>query len=172
MTRLFVAVWPPPAVVQELARIERPARPGIRWTTEDQWHVTLRFFGEVGDDEVEDGKTALSKLGSAGLKGPPRAVAGPALARLGSSILCVPVAGLDRLAASVGRLTAGIGMPVGDRRFRGHLTIARAKGVNPLPPVPVAFLASWHIDEVTLVASRLHPDGARYQVISRVALTG
>jgi 2'-5' RNA ligase len=80
---------------------------------------------------------------------------------------------LDEVAAAVSDLTAGYGQPVGDRPFRGHLTIARAaRGVDPRPPVPVLFAATWEIAEVTLVASTLHPAGARYEVIARYRLSG
>jgi 2'-5' RNA ligase len=169
--RLFVAVWPPPAVIEQLGQISRCTRAGMRWTTEDQWHVTLRFLGEVGVEEVEGVKAALGRLGPRGRTGPVTAVAGPDLERLGPSVLSLPVAGLDDVAAEVSALTAGFGQPVGDRAFRGHLTIARAaRGVNPLPPVPVPFAATWEVGEVTLVASTLHPAGARYEVMDRYDL--
>jgi 2'-5' RNA ligase len=168
--RLFVAAWPPPAVVGRLALLERPGAPGLRWTTEDQWHVTLRFFGDIGGDEVDGVKDALGHLASDEQIGPLIAVAGPAVSRLGSSVLCVPVSGLDGLAASIGRLTAHIGAPAGSRGFHGHLTLARLKAGAPAPLANVAFSADWPVDEVTLVASSLHPGGARYEVISRVAV--
>lgn len=171
--RAFVAVWPSPAVVAQLAAIDRPARPGVRWTTEDQWHVTLRFLGSLNDPEVEGVKGGLERLGSIGPRGPVAAMAGPALRRLGPSVLCLPVAGVDEVAAAVAQVTARFGGPGEDRPFRGHLTIARAaRGVDPRPPVPVPFLASWPVSEVTLVSSTLRPDGARYQIIGRYPLAG
>jgi 2'-5' RNA ligase len=169
--RAFVAVWPSPAVVEALAEIDRPQRPGIRWTTPDQWHVTLRFLGQLVDEEVEGVKAALAGLESAGRNGPVTADAGPAWVRLGPSVLCLPVAGLGEVAASVVAVTSGIAAPEVGRPFRGHLTIARAaRGVDPRPPAPVPFSASWEVDQVTLVASTLHPAGARYEVISRYRL--
>ncbi|MDQ6616480.1 MAG: RNA 2',3'-cyclic phosphodiesterase [Actinomycetota bacterium] len=171
--RLFVAAWPSPAVLEQLALIDRPPRPGIRWTPEDQWHVTLRFLGEIGGEDVDRVKAALDQLGSAGAGGPVTAVAGPALERLGQSVLCLPVAGLDELTAAVVALTSEFGVPVEDRSFRGHLTIARAgRAVNPRQPVPVPFSAAWEVEEVTLVASTLRPTGARYEVIGRYRLDG
>jgi 2'-5' RNA ligase len=171
LVRVFVAVWPSPEVVARLTALPRPARAGIRWTTEDQWHVTLRFLGEITESEVALVKGALRPLGSVVPDGPVVAVAGPALERLGPAVLCLPVAGLDEVAARVVALTSGIGAPVGDRPFRGHLTMARAgRGVNPRPLAPVPISASWSVDEVTLVASTLHPQGARYQVIDRYRL--
>jgi 2'-5' RNA ligase len=169
--RTFVAVWPPPPVVELLAGIERPPTAGIRWTTEDQWHVTLRFLGVVAGDDR--GKLTLDRLDSLGRNGPVTATAGPVVVPLGPSVLCLPVAGLDDVAAEVGRATAGIGAPVGKRPFRGHLTIARLKDGVVVPSSAWAALsASWEVDEVTLVASRLHPTGARYEVIGRVPLAG
>jgi 2'-5' RNA ligase len=169
--RLFVAVWPPPPVVELLAAIERSTTAGVRWTTADQWHVTLRFLGDVvGDDR---GKITLDRLGSLARTAPVTVTAGPAVVPLGPSVLCLPVAGLDDVAAGVGHATAGIGTQVGKRPFRGHLTIARLKdGVAAPSSAWAALSASWEVDEVTLVASRLHPTGARYEVIGRVPLAG
>jgi 2'-5' RNA ligase len=166
--RLFVAVWPPPAVIEQLAQIERPSSAGLRWTTEDQWHVTLRFLGKVGLEDIERVKTALGWLTSGARTGPVTAIAGPALERLGPGVLSLPVAGLDDVARVVTELTAGYGEPARDRPFRGHLTIARAaRGVNLRPPAAAPFAASWDVGEVTLVASTLDPTGARYEVIDR-----
>jgi RNA 2',3'-cyclic 3'-phosphodiesterase len=182
--RAFVAVWPPPEVAQGLAGIDRPARPGIRWTTEDQWHVTLRFLGEIDDSEAQGVKASLQQLASVRGMQPVTAVAGPSVAQLGSSILCVPVAGLDQLAAAVAAAlidSSGTGpVPeerpfrrVGDRPFRGHITLARAaRGVRHPLTIPVPFSASWRVDDITLVASTLHPAGAQYRVVERYPLLG
>ncbi|MGH3272809.1 MAG: RNA 2',3'-cyclic phosphodiesterase, partial [Streptosporangiaceae bacterium] len=49
--RLFVAIVPPPAALAELARWLVPLRPEadpvLRWASQDSWHVTLAFLGEV-----------------------------------------------------------------------------------------------------------------------------
>src|SRR5947209_3556899 len=58
VARLFVAVWPPASLISQLRSLDRPARPGLRWTTEDQWHVTLRFLGGV--DEIAQGQLRRS----------------------------------------------------------------------------------------------------------------
>ena len=42
MTRLFVALRPPPEVVARLAALDRPALPGVRWSAPEQWLVKLR----------------------------------------------------------------------------------------------------------------------------------
>jgi RNA 2',3'-cyclic 3'-phosphodiesterase len=146
--RLFIAVWPPSAVVEALHQLPRPDRPDVRWTLPEQWHVTLRFLGET------DVVPALSDD-----LPPAEAVLGPAIRRINRQALVAPVAGLDDLAAAVGN----------DRRFAGHLTIARARGRRAVPPelsgTPVAW--RWEVDEVTVVRSHLGRGPARYEVLER-----
>jgi 2'-5' RNA ligase len=163
--RLFVAVWPPSDVIERLGALERPAVDGVRWTTQDQWHVTLRFLGEL------PGTSALvPALGRAAL---PAAVAamGPHAERPSPALLWLPVSGLDHLAATVIEATAGLGEPP-EREFRGHLTLARARPRSPkgvlrrLPPVSLA--ASWDVDVVTIVRSTTGGSGPRYEVIERL----
>lgn len=158
-----MAVWPPPAVLDLLAGLDRPAVDGVRWTTRDQWHVTLRFLGPV--PEVEPVAEALAGLAAAE---PVRAVMGPAVGRFGRRVLHAPVGGLDALAAGVGAATAGIGRPPEDRPFRGHVTLARVAkhadvDLRPLAGGPVA--GAWEVGAVCLVESRLSPAGARYEVL-------
>lgn len=95
---------------------------------------------------------------------------GPVVQRLGSSVLCLPVAGLDALAIAVTARTATMGEPPG-RTFQGHLTLARARrGIDLRPLVGAPLETSWVVGEVTLVASVLHQRGARYQVVGRYPL--
>jgi RNA 2',3'-cyclic 3'-phosphodiesterase len=156
VARLFVAVWPPPEVVSLLAALPRYPLAGARWTTEKQWHVTLRFLGAC------DERAAVAALDRVAAS-PCTAVLGPGPRRLGRDVLVVPVAGLDELAAAVAVATDGLG---GGGRFpyRGHLTLARAsRGEVPRMDAPV--VASWAVDRVALVESQLHPAGARYTTV-------
>jgi 2'-5' RNA ligase len=164
--RLFAAVWPPASLVHELERLPRPAVAGVRWTTPDQWHVTLRFFGSVADPA--EAEAALARFS---LSEHATAVAGPAVVRLSKAVLCLPVHGLEALAAAVARVSSEVGEPPEDRPFRGHLTLARARRGADLRPLAGAHLeATWPIEEATLVSSRTHPQGARYTVLARYRL--
>lgn len=156
--RLFVAVWPPGEALDAIEAMPRPERAGVRWTTREQWHVTLRFLGRVDDPAPVLGALAEAALPRA------RGVLGPRSERLGRSVLCLPAAGLDELAAVVRAATAGVGAPEG-RPFRGHLTLARSRhgGVGSLAGQPL--VAEFPVEEVSLVRSHLHPDGARYETI-------
>ena len=158
IVRLFVAVALPADVLATVARLDRPDVPGVRWTTADQWHVTLRFLGEV-----EDPGPVAAALDSAPLA-PTRASLGPRVATLGRGVLMVPVAGLDALAGTVVTATADVGKPPDDRPFRGHLTLARARrGASVRGLAGAAVAASFVVEDVRLVRSRLGPGGARYE---------
>src|SRR6478735_2799993 len=122
MARLFVAVWPPPAVIQQLKALVRPELPNLRWTGPPQWHVTLRFMGSV--DDVDAAVAAFDGIESA----PVVATFGPKIGRFGDRVLHVSVDGLTELAAAVARATADIGEPPDPRPFHGHLTLARSRG--------------------------------------------
>ncbi|MGH9067080.1 MAG: 2'-5' RNA ligase family protein [Acidimicrobiales bacterium] len=195
--RLFVAVWPPAEVVGLLEELIRPDHPAVRWTTADQWHVTLRFLGEVADPDPV--AAALAPIGAGG---PVPVQVGPTTVVLGGEVLCLPVSGLEALAGATAAVTEGMGRPSGPRPFAGHVTLARLRGGrrrgrrtadgeasslldNGLPgsgrsgracPSPLddlagaPFSASWVVDRVTVAVSETRPGGARYRVVSGVAL--
>jgi RNA 2',3'-cyclic 3'-phosphodiesterase len=168
MVRLFVAVELPPDALDLLDGMSRPDVEGLRWTTREQWHVTLRFLGSV--DDVPPVVGALGSMRVAATA----AVLGPQVSRFGQRVLHVPVAGLDDVAAGVVDATAGIGKPPDDRAFTGHVTLARVRGrrrVDLRPFVGADVSATWAVGEVCLFASHLHPHGARYEVVERFPLS-
>ena len=101
----------------------------------------------------------------------PTAVAGPVTTRLGRSLVILPVSGLDRVAGAVIDRTGSFGEPPDPRPFAGHITLARAKrGVTLDGLLGAPLSARWSVTEVTLVASELHPTGAKYSVVARFSL--
>jgi RNA 2',3'-cyclic 3'-phosphodiesterase len=172
VVRCFVAVWPPTDVVSALAALPRPPLDGARWTTQSQWHVTLRFFGELAPPELESAITALAAVAGS-LTDQTTADGGPVTRFLGPGLIVWPVEGLRGAAKAVESATAGLGQPVPERRFYGHMTIARGRRGTDLRRdrrllTPLAI--SWPVSSLSLVQSQLHPDGARYSDLERFTI--
>ena len=165
--RLFVAVRPPPATLDLIATLPRPAQPGVRWTRRDQWHVTLLFLAQADVDQV---RRRLGSLDAA----PVSATLGAAPTALGRSAIVLPVEGLSSLAGAVHQ---AVGVEP-DRPFTGHLTIARAdrRSSRPTLTAPPGFAGSpartFEVTEIELVRSERGSDGARHTVELAVALVG
>ncbi len=172
--RLFVAVAPPRHVVAALERVPRPEHPGVRWAPPEQWHVTLRFLGEVADVGGVAAALGLVPGRLRGLgAGEPEAVVGPATAGFaGGRVLQVPVAGLDDLAEAASWAVSRWA-PVSDHPFVGHITVARARGSGRWPGLPGAgapVAERFVVPGLALVASVLGAGGARHRVLHRVWL--
>lgn len=158
-SRLFVAVVPPDEVLEAVAALPRPSEPGVRWTRPDTWHVTLRFLGDRVDEAA-----ALAALAS--LHGAPAvAEVGPQVSRLGRNVVCLPVHGLDALAAAVAAATARVGDPPDPRPFAGHLTLARLRHRAACGLAGTRFAAHFDVGEVELVRSVLGAGGPTYETL-------
>jgi 2'-5' RNA ligase len=158
--RLFVAVWPPPAVTGVLAELERPEAPGLRWSVPEQWMVKLRPLGHVDRRVV----APLLEVLAAELEGAPavRCVLGPAARRRYSGQwLAVPVAGLDDLAAVVFETTERLVPVTHPQPFQAELALARGRVPRQLDGLPVS--ASWTARSVALVADRSSPRAPRFE---------
>jgi len=163
-------VWPPEGVLAALRSIERPEQPDLRFTAEDQWHVTLRFLGDVAEQSVTDVVGALAAVGP---RPPVDAALLPTPKRLGPTALVLDVDGLATLAEAV---DAAVGRFGGDgRRFHGHVTIARMRRPGRWPARGIGALAApapWRVESVALVQSDLGRGPATYETLTTVPLVG
>lgn len=160
MSRLFLAVCPPADIVEMLSELPRKDQQGVRFVAPENWHATLRFLGEANIDDV------CEAMNRAHL---PRVTArvGPAIDMLGTHSAMAPVNGLNELSVAVVNATAGLGSLDPRPGFAGHITLARVKrGAIVRKVVGMLCQAEFEVDEVALIASRLHPDGARYTTVA------
>ena len=177
MSRLFVALRPPPTVVESIADALRPlaADPpsGLRLTPSGQWHVTLRFVGDADPSEV------ARLLASAAL---PRSSAElDASPVMLSRVVVFGVSGLEALAGAVTRATGKVGDPPEHRRFRGHITIGRLRRGASSGAVRAMLdglridaydrPVRWEADEVELVSSVTRAGGAVHEVLRTFRLS-
>jgi RNA 2',3'-cyclic 3'-phosphodiesterase len=171
--RLFIAVQPPSVVLDEVERSVEALREqvgprrtvNLRWATREKLHVTLRFLGEMPGEALSE----LTASVDAAPLAPTEAELGPAFVRLGRQVLCLPVSGLDDLAAAVVAATSALGEPPEARAYRGHLTVARVRGkgggsIHQQLLAPAA-PRRWLVDEVQVIRSHLGGAGARYEVL-------
>jgi 2'-5' RNA ligase len=165
--RLFVAVRPPSDVLDALASLPRRERKPIRWTTRDQWHATLRFFGNVDDPAP----IATALAGALRHIAPVDVTLGPRAGVLGHQIVYLPVTGLTDVASIVVDATKHFGDPAQTRRFRGHLTLARTKG-GIVDLAALTLERSWTVTDLELIRSHLGRGGAEYETLQRFELSG
>jgi 2'-5' RNA ligase len=157
VTRLSVAIHPPPAVAAVLAGLPREPAAGVIWARPEQWLVKIRPLGHVPAHLVDPLVTALA----ADLDGfpPVHCVLGPVTRRLGGQWLGAPVTGLDDLADVVFAATAGIVPVTHPQPFSADVVLARGRVPARLAGVPVA--GEWTAAEVALVADRSAPGRPR-----------
>lgn len=164
--RLFLALWPDPAVRRALAR----HRDDWQWQDEgsrrpatvrsDKLHLTLHFIGNVARERLPELRAGLAVPGAAFTL----AFGRPALWPRGIAVL-EPLALPPALPALHGALADALhrlALPTEARPFRPHVTLARhARAARP--PATVAPF-DWPIDHYALVESR--GDGG-YEVLQR-----
>jgi 2'-5' RNA ligase len=159
MVRLFVALWPPPEVTAVLTALDRPSVPRVRWSTPEQWKITVRPLGHVDDWVVLPLIDALREE----LTGAPavRCVLGPATRRLAGQWLGAPVCGLEELAQVVFEATEGLVPVTHPQPFQADVVLARGRVPKALEGRPVS--ASWIARSISLVADRSYPRTVDYE---------
>lgn len=187
--RLFAAVLPPAAVAAELGGVvdalhALPGADALRWTSRPGWHFTLAFMGEVDDALLPDLRARLAR---AARRTPPFALRLHGGGHFGRRALWTGAAGdLDVLRLLAERADAAArraGIPMEEhRRYRAHLTLARARGEGvPLDPFLDALApfegARWRVGELALVRSNLPVGGVpgeqpRYETLEAWPLEG
>lgn len=175
--RLFIAI-DLPAELKRILWMLRCDLPGARWVPPEQMHLTLAFLGEVGEEKIGSLSDELLQIRhlpfSLSFTSP-----GCFPNRQHPRVLWVglaPQPRLTQLAAAVQAAILACGLPVEERPFSPHLTLARLKIPGPrkvevfLDQSLPAFLPVWPVEEFTLFASRLTPSGAEHLPLARFPL--
>ena len=161
--RLFIAVWPSADACADLALLPRKSRPGCKFVPEANWHVTIRFLGQADALEVAAALDEV-RFESTTVR------LGPMIDLLGDHSVVVHASGLDTLHDQVVRATSDLGDAPVRKRFVSHLTLARLNSRKHPAAIPdmvgAAFSTEFEASAVSLVESRLHPEGARYETLA------
>ena len=176
--RVFVAVFPPPELREEvLARARRLSLRGrVRWSRPENIHLTLKFLGEVREEVLTGLCAALEELcehhaafdaGLAGLGAFPSARRAQILwagIGMGSNEL-------RSLATDLDAAMAPLGFEREKRPYTPHLTLGRARGrPASFEPPPEEYLGEFWVRRVELMESTLTPEGAVYRTVRAFAL--
>jgi RNA 2',3'-cyclic 3'-phosphodiesterase len=185
MIRAFLAIelpdnWRPGlALVQgELKR----SRADVRWVAPGNIHLTLKFFGNVPDDEIEPLALAAReaaaeaaplqlKATSAGAFPSPNA---PRVVWLGLGGDLVP---LTQLYYRLEKAFAALNYPPETRAFNPHLTLGRVKSpanrerlAKMLAKMPPLNWPAFTVQELILFQSVLSPKGSTYTPLRVIPL--
>ena len=187
--RLFVAVAVPEDIKAPLGELQRELRERlgrslISWTRPENFHLTLRFLGDVASNRVEELTHALAiaaaphapmKLSVTGLGCFPN-TRRPRILWAGirdeADVLTV-------LARRVVEATNSFSNQPAEERFTGHLTLARVRRIHRedsstldrfIQETSARSLGSWRAGNVELIRSELHPSGSRYTTLARLPL--
>jgi 2'-5' RNA ligase len=176
--RLFIAIELPDHYKKALGEL-RTAIPGARWVAPEQVHLTLAFLGEVDEDTVGRLTAGLMRIQAAEFE---LCLTGtgcfpnrhrPRVVWVGVN----PEPSLTSLAAMVRETVLACGIPLEERPFAPHLTLARLKipasrelGVFLDQQRPVDH-KPFPVTEFTLFQSRLFQQGAVHIPIRNFPLT-
>lgn len=185
--RLFLALNLPK---KERERIERAARPlreqdlPVRWVGLEDFHVTMKFLGEVRPQRVESIQGVLEKVGSATVPfdatvtgfGAFPTIRNPTV--LWAGVEATPE--LRCLKQDLEWALAELGFDKETRAFHPHLTLGRARdgggagafrGLDELS-ASLQVEARFTVRTVDLMRSQATRTGHRYTLLHRARLTG
>ena len=187
--RLFVAVAVPDEVKAKIEAAQADLRRVLadrnaRWTRREQFHLTLRFLGDMEaarvDSLVEAMRAACMGFGALHLRAE----------RIG----CFPLRGyprvvwvgvrdqadqLPRLQQTVEAVTEAFTVEPKEERFTGHLTLARIKSIKRAEAEALSqatagmadrAFGEWTAYHIDLMRSELLPQGARHTSLASIAL--
>ena len=176
--RLFLAIPVPASIANRLATLESDV-PGASWRTADQYHLTLRFIGEVDEAVARDIDTEVGRIVAA-----PFEIALQGVGSFGGrepSALWAGVSdspALIHLAGACETAIRNAGIPPEPRRYTPHVTVAYLHGTRD---VEVAHFLSdaaefrtdaFIVDHVCMYSSRATRAGSHYVEEAVYPLTG
>jgi 2'-5' RNA ligase len=170
LIRLFVALEIPKEIRDRLFLLQGGV-PGARWSTPQQYHLTLRFIGEVDEASAGDIEDVLTTL-----RVPPFTLELAGVGEFGGKLpraLWVRVrnsADLSHLQKKIETAMQRLGLPAEERKFTPHVTLGRLR--NSPPEKVMEFLAhkalfasdAFEVKSFALFSSHLSSAGAVYNV--------
>jgi 2'-5' RNA ligase len=130
MPRLFTALEIPPPIAFSLSLL-RGGLPGARWVDPENYHITLRFIGDIDQPTADEISRALLRVARPGFElslSGLDALGGNRPHSIIATVRTCPA--LKELQAEHERIIRRIGLEPERRKFRPHVTLARIKGAS------------------------------------------
>jgi 2'-5' RNA ligase len=130
MPRLFTGLEIPPEIGQSLSMM-RGGLPGARWIDPENYHMTLRFIGDIDDALAREIASLLDQVRRRGF-----AMRFDGLSSFGGrrprAVIAAipPVAPLIELQAEHERIMQRVGLEPEGRKFSPHVTLARLRDTS------------------------------------------
>ena len=168
--RLFVALDMPWSVREQLAALSGVGIPGARWVPPENYHLTLRFIGDIPGHVARDVDGALLAIRARGfaltLTGMGTFAKGGISNALWVGVERTP--SLDHLRNKIETALQRCGLEPERRKFQPHVTLARLD--NPAEGKVAAFVQAHNlfrtepipVEHFTLFSSLLNKDHAVY----------
>jgi 2'-5' RNA ligase len=170
MPRLFTGIEIPVEIGERLSYL-RGGLPGARWINPDNYHLTLRFVGDIDMHVAEEIAAALTRVRRSGftLRLDGIAVLGT---RKPHAIVAraEPTPELVEVRGEHERIMQRIGLPPDPRKFMPHVTLARLRGaasrdIADYLSVRGGFLADpFPVDRFVLFSARNSTGGGPYVI--------
>jgi 2'-5' RNA ligase len=180
--RLFTGISVPGTYHQKLQEVvdtwKNHFKSRLSWTKKGNYHLTLKFLGEVDEDRLPHIKAALNRINfhPAWLKG---GQAGYFAGRNGIRVLWLGLAGetdaINSWAEDIEDEFYKLGFSKENRSFHPHLTLARVKRFYAQDPwsefreyVSGLEWPEFKVQRINLWQSKLTPHGPVYQLVHSV----
>jgi 2'-5' RNA ligase len=178
MPRLFTAIEIPVDIADELYRLRMPL-PGAKWIDPENYHITLRFAGDIGNAEAHEFASNLAMIQTDGFE-----IRLSGLGAFGGDdphiifAAAEPQPKLEELARAHEKAARNAGLPPDTRAFKPHVTLARLKNSNAT--AVARFLSRYggyrsepfFVTSTVLMSSRPSVGGGPYSVEERFPMRG
>jgi 2'-5' RNA ligase len=131
MPRLFTGLEIPPPLAESLTML-RGGLHGATWIDPENYHITLRFIGDIDERAADEVADALARVKRRGFDVRVRGIGAFGGGKPHSVYAAVePSQPLMELQAEHERIMQRFGLEPEGRKFTPHVTLARVKGAAP-----------------------------------------
>ncbi len=177
MLRTFIAVELPKQFIPDIERIESVLdTPGIKLVQPAQVHITLKFLGDISEDNVEPIASVLSQINCKPFEARIKGVGifpKPAYIRV---IWLGAEGNFEALHSEVERVLSPFRFEKDDK-FSPHATLARVKQLREkaallekIKKLENIDLGTMNVESITLKKSTLTPKGPIYETLREIKL--